>query len=100
MERKNRFRKVNAAISGRPDHVGERQNEIIECARGRFAGAARARTTRLDRVTAASRQDDFVEGNRKSDSGKSSANRADHFAGGRTTRGSDRSGARSRLSDL
>ena len=70
---KNRFRKVDAAISRGPDHAGERQDEIIERAGGRFAGAARARSARPDCVAAARGQNDFVEGNRKSDSGKSSA---------------------------
>src|SRR5437867_6644513 len=100
MERKNGFRKVDAAISGRPDHAGKRHDEIIECARGRFAGAARTRTTRADRFAASSRQNDFVEGNRKSDSGKSSADRTDYFAGGGTSRGSVRSGTLSRLPNL
>src|SRR5438105_11241571 len=100
VERKNRFRKADAAVPGGPDHAGERQNEVIERAGGRFAGAARAWAARPDRIAAASRQNDFVEGNCKSNSGKSSADRAHYFAGGRTSGGGDRLGTRSRLPDL
>src|SRR5207253_7361 len=100
VERKNRFRKTDAAVPRGPDHAGERQNEIIEREGGRFAGSARAWAARPDCIAAARGQNDFVEGNCKSNSGKSSADRADHFAGGRTSRGSDRPGARSRLPDL
>ena len=90
MDGTDRVRQANAAVSAGQDHSGESQNELHQRSRGRFADAARPWTAWSYCRAAAGGQDDSAQGNRESDSDKSSRHRPHRAFSGRAAGRSDR----------
>src|SRR5205823_15103161 len=60
MERADRFREINAAVTARADHARKSKDELDLRAGSRSVGASRARPARVDRGAATRWQNNFA----------------------------------------